>query len=126
MVRTAQPVNGPLLKLLEGDVCGWRGQVEVQAVRVVGVLVGRLGELLLAVVDDISPLGVDAPEVLPDHGVCAGCPVVRVKDVGLGAGQNWIGPGKKRQLGDASRRASSRHDQLKMGQSKRVNERNLP
>ena len=66
--RTPETVNGPLLELLKRDVCGGRRRVEIQTVRVVGGLVCRIGELLLAVVEDIAPLGIDAVEILTDHG----------------------------------------------------------
>lgn len=65
--RTSQPVNCPLLKLLERDVGRGRVRVEVEAVRILGVLVLGRRELLLAVVDDIAPLVVDAVLVVSQH-----------------------------------------------------------
>ena len=47
-----------------------RPRVKVEAVRVVGRLEGRVGELLLAVVDDIAPLGLVAVIVWSEHRVC--------------------------------------------------------
>lgn len=65
-VHTPQPIHGPLLKLLESDVGGGRCGVEVQTMRVLRFLVRRVCELFLAVVEDISPLYVDAI-----HGGCS-------------------------------------------------------
>lgn len=59
-----------MLKLLELDVGRRRPRVKVEAVRVVGRLEGRVGELLLAVVDDIAPLGLVAVIVWSEHRVC--------------------------------------------------------
>jgi hypothetical protein len=65
--HTSQAVNGPLFKLLERDVRrGWLG-VEIQAMRILCLLVGRVCELFLAVVDGISPLGVYTIVVLSQH-----------------------------------------------------------
>jgi hypothetical protein len=56
-----------LLKLLERDVGGWGRRVEVEPVGILRLLVRRVCELLLAVVDDISPLWIYAIDVLADH-----------------------------------------------------------
>jgi hypothetical protein len=63
----AQPVDRPLLELLERDVRRGRHGVEVQPVLVLEVFVGGRGELFLAVVESGSTLGVYAGEVLADH-----------------------------------------------------------
>lgn len=64
---TSQPVNRPLFKLLESDVGGRGIAVEVQARGVVGIFVLRGGELLLAMVDNVASLWVDAIVLLPQH-----------------------------------------------------------
>lgn len=69
MVHTLQSVNGPLLKLLEGDLRCWRRLVEVQPEWVVLLLVGGCGELAFFMVDDSPALGVNSMCVLPDHDV---------------------------------------------------------
>lgn len=70
LLVTSQSVNGPLLKLLERNVCCGRICVKVQAVGVLRVLeLGRC-KLLLAVVDNVSPLGVDSVVVVAHHGCC--------------------------------------------------------
>jgi hypothetical protein len=58
-----------LLKLLKRNVCRGRVRVKVEAMRIVEILVLWCSKLLLAVVDDISPLGVDSVKVLPQHVV---------------------------------------------------------
>lgn len=61
-------VDGPLFKLLQCDVGGrWDG-VKVHAVRVIGRLVRRVGELLLSMIGDIAPFGILSTKVLPEHG----------------------------------------------------------
>ena len=60
-----------MLKLLELDIRRRRARVKVEAVGVVGGLVGRVGKVLLAVVDDIAPLGLVAVVVRSEHGGCA-------------------------------------------------------
>ena len=64
---TSQAVDGPLLELLERDLSRRRDLVEAQAVRVVVRLEGRLGELLLPVVEGAAALGVDAVAVVGQH-----------------------------------------------------------
>lgn len=85
----AQAVDGPLLELLEGDVCGGGDGVEVQAVRVFDIFVGGGSELLLGVVQVCAPLGVYSRGALTDHGCdevrslginCGGlCQVVKIE-----------------------------------------------
>lgn len=65
---TSQPVNSPLFKLLQRDVGGRSFTVEVEARGIIGLLVLRGGKLLLAVVNDIAPLWVNAIVLLPQHG----------------------------------------------------------
>lgn len=65
----SKSVDGPLLKLLKRNVCRGRVRVEIEAMRIVEVLVLGSSKLLLAIVDDISPLGVDSVKVLPQHVV---------------------------------------------------------
>jgi hypothetical protein len=67
VVHTSQPVNGPLLKLLERYVGSGRRGIEIQTMRVLGLLVSRVRELLLAVVEDVSPLRINAVEILSLH-----------------------------------------------------------
>ena len=60
-----------MLELLEGDFGCGRRVIEVQAVGIVVLLVGRVGELFFLVVDDISSFGVDTVIVLAYHlGLC--------------------------------------------------------
>lgn len=64
---TSQPIYRPLLKLLESNIgCGGVG-VKVETVRVLGVFELRRSKLLLPVVDDIAPLGINPIIVLPQH-----------------------------------------------------------
>jgi hypothetical protein len=65
--RTSQPVNRPLLELLQRDICSRRCAVEVQPVRV-GVLF-PLGsaELFFAIVDDVATLAVNAVCICTEH-----------------------------------------------------------
>lgn len=65
--RTSQTVNGPLLKLLEGDVCGGRRRVEIESVWVLLLLVGGFDMLPLARVD-MASLWIDAVVVGSEHG----------------------------------------------------------
>lgn len=65
----SKSVDGPLLKLLKRNVCRGRVRVKVEAMRIVEILVLWCSKLLLAVVNDIPPLGVDSVEVLPQHVV---------------------------------------------------------
>ena len=65
--HTAQTINRPLFKLLERDICCRRSDVEVQSVLVVQILVGGCRELFLAVVEVVSPFGIDSGKVLSDH-----------------------------------------------------------
>lgn len=58
-----------MFKLFKRDVCSGRVRVKVEAMRVVEVFVLGRSKLLLAVVDDISPFGVDSVKVLPQHVV---------------------------------------------------------
>lgn len=69
MVHTPQPINGPLLELLEGDLSRRRRVVQVQTVRVVLLLVDWYGELPFFVVDSCPAFGVDTVGVLSNHGV---------------------------------------------------------
>lgn len=57
-----------MLKLFEGDVCCRRVDVEAEAMGILLLLVRGFGELLLAVVGHVAPLGVDAVVVRPEHG----------------------------------------------------------
>lgn len=67
---TSKSINGPLLELLERNICCGRICVKVQAVGILRVLeLGRC-KLLLAVVDNVSPLGVDSVVVVAHHGCC--------------------------------------------------------
>ena len=56
-----------MLKLLERNVGCGRCGVEIQAMRVLRLLVTRLGELPLAMVRRVLPFGVDAIEFLSLH-----------------------------------------------------------
>jgi hypothetical protein len=56
-----------LLKLLQRDIGGWGITVKVQARGIVGHLVLWCSELLLAVIDHIATLWVDAVVLLPQH-----------------------------------------------------------
>lgn len=69
LVRTPQPINSPLLKLLQRNLLRRRHIIEIQPVRVLLLLVGCVRELFFLVADDIAPLGVDALWILPDHRV---------------------------------------------------------
>lgn len=69
MMHTLQPINGPLLKLLEGDLSRRRRVIQVQTVRVVLLLVDWYGELPFFVVDSCPAFGVDTVGVLSNHGV---------------------------------------------------------
>lgn len=71
----AQPVDGPLLELLEGDVGGGREGVEIQARGVCERCVLGGEELFLAM-GDIFALALDAGEVLSDHGCCVPSPLL--------------------------------------------------
>jgi hypothetical protein len=71
----AQPVDGPLFELLEGDVGGGREGVEVQARGVCERCVLGGEELFLAM-GDIFALALDAGEVLSDHGCCVPSPLL--------------------------------------------------
>lgn len=66
-LSTSKSVDSPLFKLLKGNVCCWRICVKVETMGIVEVLVYRCRELLLAMVYDVSPLGVDSVKVLPQH-----------------------------------------------------------
>lgn len=66
---TSEAVDCPLLKLLEGDVCGGRRRVEVEPVGILLLPVTAVDELLLAVVD-VPPFWVYPVEVLPEHVDC--------------------------------------------------------
>jgi hypothetical protein len=65
--RTSQPVDGPLLELLESDIRRGRRAVEVQPVRVGVFLPLGSAELLFAVVEDVATLALDAACVCTDH-----------------------------------------------------------
>lgn len=82
---TSQPVNRPLLKLFQRDVGSRSITIEVEARGIIGFLVLRRSKLLLPMVDDISPLWVNAIVLLPQHdgqaimsesGGCCSCCVV--------------------------------------------------
>lgn len=64
---TSQPVDRPLLELLERDVGGGRRAVVVQPVGVALLFPLSGAELRLAVVKHVATLGLDAVWVLTDH-----------------------------------------------------------
>lgn len=76
-----------MFKLLEGDVCRGRIGVEVEAVGVLSLLVRGRRELLLAMVENIAPLGVDPVVVLFQHlEVIWACGLARMT-TGSGGGE---------------------------------------
>jgi hypothetical protein len=56
-----------LFKLLERYVCSWRLRVKVEPRLVLGIAVLRRRKLLLAMVADITSLGINSVIVLPQH-----------------------------------------------------------
>lgn len=56
-----------MFELLERDVGGRRRRVEVEAVVVFRLLVGRVGELLFSIVGNIATLGIGAVVFLSKH-----------------------------------------------------------
>ena len=78
-LHTSQPVDSPLFKLFEGDVCGRRIRVKVETMGVIEVLVCGCSKLLLAVIEDIAPLRINSVEVLPQHDVVVGIVIVSVQ-----------------------------------------------
>ena len=64
---TSQSINGPLLELLESNLCCWWGFVQVQTMGVLLLLVEWSSELLLLVINSAPPLWIEAAEVLSDH-----------------------------------------------------------
>lgn len=80
LLHTLQPVDGPLFKLLEGDLSRWRRVVQIQTMRVILLLVGGRGELSLLVIDGCPAFGINPMGVLSNHGVeCA----ISARDVKL-------------------------------------------
>jgi hypothetical protein len=69
-VHTLQSVNGPLLELLESDFRRRRYFINVQAVRIILLLVCWGGELSLFGVNNSPSFGINAMGVLSNHGVC--------------------------------------------------------
>lgn len=67
--RTPQPINGPLFKLLELNLRRRGHIVEVEPVRVLLLLVGRVRKLSLLVADHVAPLGIDPVRCPSDHCV---------------------------------------------------------
>ena len=67
MYLTLQAVNGPLLKLLEGDLRRGRQHVEVEPVLIILLLEFGFGELLLLVVEIGASLGINSGVVVADH-----------------------------------------------------------
>lgn len=73
--ENAKPVDGPLLELLECDVCCGRDNVKVQAVLVFEILIGGSGELFFAVMERCAPLCVHARDILSDHDEGVACSI---------------------------------------------------
>ena len=67
--HTLQPVNSPLLKLFESDFRRWRRVVQVQAMRILLLLVDRRSELSFFMVDSRPAFRVNPIRVLSNHGV---------------------------------------------------------
>lgn len=67
--NTLQPINSPLLKLLEGDLRRGRRVVQVQAMRIVLLLVDRRSKLSFLVVDSRPAFRVDPMCILSNHFV---------------------------------------------------------
>lgn len=93
---TSKSVDGPLLKLLEGDIRSGRICVKVETMRVVEIFVCRRSELFLAMVDDISPLGVNSVKVLPQHDFFVSGISVS-KEWKLDEEWNWLAKGMRRE-----------------------------
>lgn len=64
---TFQPVNCPLLKLLERDFGSWRHIVEIETMGVVLLLIRGCRELLLFVVENRSSFRVNSLKILSYH-----------------------------------------------------------
>ena len=64
---TSQPIDGPLLELLERDFSGGGGFIEVQAVRVFLLFICGDCELFLLVINCTSPFRVNSIIILSDH-----------------------------------------------------------
>jgi len=60
MRLTPQPINSPLLKLLERNISRRRRNVEIQSVLVLDILVRGRRELFLPMVERRPPLGIDS------------------------------------------------------------------
>ena len=67
--NTSQSVYGPLLKVFESDLCGWRDAVQIEPMGIFLLLVSRIGELSLSVADSVLSFGIDAISICSDHGV---------------------------------------------------------
>lgn len=68
-LHTLQPVNSPLLKLFESDFRRWRRVVQVQAMRILLLLVDRRSELSFFMVDSRPAFRVNPIRILSNHGV---------------------------------------------------------
>lgn len=66
MQSTPKPVDGPLLKLLERDICSGRIGVKVETMGIFEVFVLGSSKLLLSVIGNVAPFRL-AMEVLSQH-----------------------------------------------------------
>ena len=64
---TSQPIDGPLLELLESNFSCWGDFVQIEPVRVILLFVRGRSELLLFVVEYISTLWINPTVIMPDH-----------------------------------------------------------